>query len=137
MNYLVLNSTVSGTGHDLKSIQYAKVKASTTAGDVDALVICIKATPSMKSNDYWVTSVFEDKIDGELIVAPNSWCECPCQCLFCLHMLGLLAIIYLIQSRPSWSFHRTFQTLPPAIKSIAKTPIPWWLAFQTLVHSRK
>ncbi len=122
---------ISSGNYDLNSMKLSNCILS-IHGNVEVSVLCITVTPSMKSNEYICTAVF-NKVSGQFIPPPASSCECPAGSFLCCHLIGLLTLICQIQTLKELSEEEFLKVFPEPIKSVTSLCIP----LELVVRKRK
>jgi 5'-3' exonuclease len=117
------------SGHfNIDKIQIANVRLK--SNNNPAIAIRMQSVPSMKSEAYWVLSVFDSETK-KFVCPPCSRCDCPAG-YGCSHSRAQYAILSAIQLLVSKGHSKSdiVAMFPEALETLKGKPIPWDHAFQ-------
>ena len=122
------------SGHlNINTLRMATTRVRNEGQDEEAHIFDMKITPSMKNVVYSVYIIFSSQ---GIYLAKLSKCDCPNGWLFCSHTLACFLLIYLIQTKPDWTFDQIVQFMPVPIKSLQSLPLAASYVFDELKISK-
>ena len=111
---------MKGGNIDLSTVTVRNVK-SKLEPNKDLIVFKFKCLSKERGIVHTEYMVFENKVGGDYIPSPCSYCTCENGALFCSHMLCFLYIMRLIQVKWSMKTQQEIEALMPPDRRIVKS----------------